>query len=181
MKRAVVIGLLAFLLLPGGAQAAPFTPRLNLAFKLAERYWGQYPSGCASLETAVVPADSLSGEALGMAHPAPNCLIEIDRDLARPELYGAACVTVFHEYGHLLGLGHDADPRSVMSNPTPDADEVPYCRGSSHLNESLLLAKVPPCDPAIQECNQANLSAQRRDRTRRARRIARRFWAPLNA
>lgn len=74
---------------------------------LALAYWGQAPA-CGQ---AAIVVDSLPPPAVGFADLAA-CRITLASGRAwRP---GEVCMTVLHEYGHLLGLGHSDDPSDLM-------------------------------------------------------------------
>lgn len=163
MRKAILVAaLLAVLALPAPASAAPFTPRLNLAYAMAVEYWGGGPVNCTSLDEEIVPARSLPQTATGHAYgqatqptkPMP-CILYIDRRLAPPRAFGWACQTMIHEVGHLRGLGHSPDPRSVMSVAWPP---VPRCEWAALLSVTLTERHIGP---------------------RYRHRIARRFWGPL--
>ena len=158
----LAVGVLATLALAGSVQAAPFTPRLNLAYKVANEYWGGPPTECTTIELAVVPDGSLAqssfgGEATTPSGPESNCFLYVVRNLARPKLFAAACLTVAHEVGHLHGLQHSSDPFSVMYVRALTRNTTPQCRSETQLQQ-IMLEHGPL-----------------RDR----RRAARRFWAPL--
>jgi hypothetical protein len=146
------------------AQAAPFTPRLNLAYAMALEYWGGPPTNCTSIDRQIVPARSLPQTATGHAYgqatqatrPTP-CFLYIDRRIVRPRAFAWACATMIHEVGHLRGLGHSPDPRSVMSVAWPP---IPRCEWAGELSEILTERHLAP---------------------RYRHRIAHRFWGPLHA
>lgn len=158
---AAIAGLVA--LSGASAQAAPFTPRLNLAYAMAVEWWGGPPTSCASIDKQIVPARSLpssTGHAYGLAtqaiRPTP-CILFIDRRMVRPRAFAWACATMIHEVGHLRGLGHSPDPRSVMSVAWPP---IPRCEWAGDLSEILTERHLAP---------------------RYRHRLARRFWRPLRA
>jgi hypothetical protein len=74
---------------------------------LAAAFWGQTPAcGQPSIKPAALPAP-----VVGRADFA-DCSIVVDP--SRLTYAGSACMTVVHEYGHELGLGHSTDPNDVM-------------------------------------------------------------------
>ncbi len=135
----IILGVLvavALIAAPAG-QAAPFTPELELAYAIADEYWGGPPPNCTSIDKQIVPHGSLdegelnvSGRATQPQQPEP-CILYLDRALAEPDLFGEACDTMIHEDGHLHGLGHSDDPKSVMY-PIETAS-VKHCRRIANL------------------------------------------------
>lgn len=116
------LALLGALVAPSSVQAAPLTPPLELAYKLAVKHWGE-PEGCVSIDRQIVPNGAL-GEHQGEAtKPEPGehlaCYLHIIRELAAPRMWGRACAVMFHEVGHLNGFDHSADPRSLMYPTIP--------------------------------------------------------------
>lgn len=114
-----MVALLALATFPPLANAAPFTPELQLAYNMAERRWGGPPQDCFSLELQIVPDEQL-GEREGEAtQPEPGevipCSLYIRAGLATPQFFIRACAVIRHEVGHLEGLGHSPDPRSIMA------------------------------------------------------------------
>jgi len=111
--------LLSLCLAPAAVNAAPFTPELNFAYRLAVEHWGE-PTGCITVDAEIVPdAFGKANEFRGWATmPAPgeqtNCILDIIRELAKPSYFGAACAVIFHEVGHLTGHDHSNDPHSIM-------------------------------------------------------------------
>src|SRR3954452_6034595 len=105
--------------LASAANAAPLTPELRLAYRMAVRHWGGPPTGCSSIELAIVPDEDLielDGEA---TQPAPGeivpCFLHIRAELANPQYFIRACAVMRHEVGHLEGFGHSPDPNSIMA------------------------------------------------------------------
>lgn len=112
----------AFMLLLLGAthaNAAPFPPRLLYAYELANEHWGGPPTGCTSIALEVVPNGSI-GDDEGLATlPEPGeapqpCFIRIIQRDAEPNWWERACAVIRHEDGHLHGLHHSDNPRSIM-------------------------------------------------------------------
>jgi hypothetical protein len=51
------------------------------------------------------------------AHPFDHCVIVLNRDVFGPAThapYAFFCSVILHEYGHLAGRRHSADPASIM-------------------------------------------------------------------
>lgn len=109
---------------PAPAAAAPFPPRAERAFRIAVEYWGQESSpACASVDREVVPDELLASENADARAtiPAPDaepgsvsCLLEVRRSLMPLSRFYYLCSVMIHEVGHLNGLGHSSDPRSIM-------------------------------------------------------------------
>lgn len=74
---------------------------------IAAAFWGQTPDcGQPSIERAQFLPPVVGLADLG------TCTIFVDP--SRFQAAGWACMTVLHEYGHELGLGHSSDPNNVM-------------------------------------------------------------------
>lgn len=98
MKRALGVAVLALLLSAGTAQAAPLSPSVSYAYRLAEQNWGP-PALCTSVDAQIVRTGTLL-PAVGESSPAPTeagpCFIHVSRKLASPAEFGAACLLMFN-------------------------------------------------------------------------------------
>lgn len=147
---AFAIAALGFLAAPP-ASAAPFPARLDFAYELAVGYWGQEPSACSAVDREVVPHGSLGSLETkliaGLATQVPpetapgsvDCILWIDRSYAQPVLFSGLCALMIHEVGHLLGMGHSADPASVM-NEKPAIPPICAAKGRE-LSRMVLLKR----------------------------------------
>jgi hypothetical protein len=104
-----------FVLIHRAAEAAPFTPRLNLAYAVANEYWGGPPPNCTSLNREIVPdwEDGRAGQATIAIEPTP-CVLEISTWLATRSPFKYVCAVMIHEAGHLHGFEHSSDRRNIM-------------------------------------------------------------------
>lgn len=129
MRRLVIIAAALLLLaLAGGQDAqAKATPPAEgwgaAELRIAAEYWGvATPPLCGSTAVefdAALPAN-VYGIATVPAQPGTVCRMQIAARAVIGTLY-AQCLTVVHEFGHWLGLGHSADVSSPMAaelNPT---------------------------------------------------------------
>lgn len=145
------------------ADAAPFTPQMDLAYRLAVEYWGGPPAHCAEVNREIVSGFANPHE-LGRAtipgSVAIRCHVYLVRGLDGAGHFGLMCTIMVHEVGHLEGLHHSKDPSSPMY-PVPRPQ--PFCVGRQRL-----LVRI---------------DRLRRDRTPGAERLlhraAHRFWSPL--
>ena len=117
-----VIGFLLGLLIGtlwgvGIAKAAPFTPELEADYAYAEQWWGAAPSGCSTVTREVLPDAVMPGRSGQATQPIPGaasvpCILDIAEGALAVPCFRRE--VVLHEYGHLLGYSHSADPASVM-------------------------------------------------------------------
>jgi hypothetical protein len=153
--RFAVVAVIAVLTaVPGTAAAAkrasrPTSP-VALATSIAGRYWGAVPCGGRIKILVQQPVPALVqhdadawvsfGSSLGpnnLAAPAStytSCTVALGRfrwptTASMSQDWDMLCMTVTHEFGHLLGHAHDPTPGSVM-NPvfTNYSSEPRLCR-----------------------------------------------------
>jgi Matrixin len=132
------------------AKAKPATSPIALAVSIAERYWGAVPcNGQINIVTqqpipTVLQHDSDAwvtfNSSLGannLAAPAAsytNCTVALGNHrwpttVSMRQDWDMLCMTMTHEFGHLLGHPHDTTPGSVM-NPvfTNYSSEPQLCK-----------------------------------------------------
>lgn len=126
---------LAALLVPATAQAEedqPYTnPTIARYMQIAERHWAIPAPSCTDEHGATVgPNTVLYDEpepGVVAAAEQPGCRIWLDRDYWPAAPSEEDCVTIVHEWGHLLGYGHSRNPNSIMySYPTGGAPECAF-------------------------------------------------------
>lgn len=116
LKRALLLGMVLALLGPSSAHARPFGPVEEVAYQEAAAYWQATPTLCTSITKEVVPPDSLGVDEMGNdvgaratrpENPQP-CGVWLEEDAV------GLCTLMRHEYGHLLGYGHEDSELSAM-------------------------------------------------------------------
>jgi matrixin len=101
------------------AIAAPFTPRMQFAFELANEHWGGPPPNCTTIDAQIVdPSDFEPGQAGEATIPAEGwsgpCILYLASWLAPSNVFESMCAVMFHEDGHLHGFEHSPNPKSIM-------------------------------------------------------------------
>lgn len=136
MRRAALLGVLLSLLASAPAAALPSDgefgvkvngPAVAHGLAVAAAFWGRTPPGCprgVRVLGYTLP-DGIGGYGGGLGED--GCEIWIQK--RHWPRWGATqkCLILVHEYGHVLGLGHVEDPRSVMYSGTLNPRSVPAC------------------------------------------------------
>jgi hypothetical protein len=137
------------LLAPPSAYGAwierPYTsPTLTRYLQVAERHWGVPAPTCTGEHGApvgvIVALYNDPDPDVVAAAEQPGCRIWLDRDFWPRPASKRDCVTIVHEWGHLLGHGHANDPNSLMfTYPTGGAPGCEFVnrRVRAHARERL--------------------------------------------
>ena len=102
------------------------SPTLTRYLQIAERHWAVPAPTCvgedgSAVGVNVVLYDDPDPDVVAAAEQ-PGCRIWLDRDFWPRPASERDCITIVHEWGHLLGYGHSKDPDSLMfSYPTGGA------------------------------------------------------------
>ena len=113
MRRVGLIAAVILAVFPATAIGRPFGPVEEAAYQDAASYWGHTPELCTSVAKEVVAPGTLGPGVSGRATqpeglPVP-CGLWVVEGLGE-----FLCSTMRHEYGHLLGYGHeDAELQAV--------------------------------------------------------------------
>ena len=179
--------LVALMVLPAAAQAAPFPSRLNFAYELALDYWHQEPAGCGTIDKQIVPPGSLGNAEIGAVSgrsthvPAGSppgsidCILWIDRAYTEPIIFDLLCAVVVHGVGHLLGMEYSPDPRNVMNESIP-IPELCKVKGRQSARLYLLRLKYH----WLQTQHGAKVKRLRDQAREQISREAARFWSAPN-
>jgi hypothetical protein len=97
------------------------TTKVAFSVARAARHWGARV-GCKPVRLGLTNVDRyvppVEGRRVIAAAYVPRCLIIVRRSYAILQPASAVCEIILHEYGHLAGLEHSTNPRSIM-HPTP--------------------------------------------------------------
>lgn len=119
MKRVVIITTVALGLLAPAAQAAPFSPSLDFAYKIAVNHVGAPPL-CTSIDKQIVPdSPGFLGESSGVPSEPGPCFIDAARVTAGYFDFGAACRLMYNELATLNGFAWQ-----VAAMPVPCRDHL---------------------------------------------------------
>ena len=120
---------------------------------IAHAYWGGPAPVCIENGINVIPVhavlyDDPDPEVVARADQ-PGCHIWLDRSSWRDMRPTEACMTIVHEWGHLLGLGHSRDALDVMAEfPTvPPKRCVGLSRHTSRARARASGHRAPACAP----------------------------------
>lgn len=122
MRRVLPLAAVLVVLGAGSADGRSFGPVEEAAYQEAVTYWGVTPTLCTSVTKEVVAPGSLGvdeeGRDVAARADQPDqipmpCHVWVEEDALGPQL----CTILRHEYGHLLGYGHE----------DPALNEMPAC------------------------------------------------------
>lgn len=134
MKRALLI-LLLVLSFPSGAQAGW---RVDRATAIARTVWNNPCGGSVKMEWADLSA---LWHAYGYAQ---GCTITISTEYKFDWMM--FCNTVIHEYGHVAGMNHNANPYSIMYEHS-NWDAPGQSVGGITIDGVFYPARIPGGDP----------------------------------
>jgi hypothetical protein len=107
---------------------APHDKRLRADKAIAQSYWGAVCNGQVSIVRA--PLDGKAGQAQYMDPPGnvpnENCVIVINSNRYFDD--ETLCAIEVHEFGHLKGLNHSKNKRSVMYPRITKKNIPPLCK-----------------------------------------------------
>lgn len=104
MKRVVGITTVALALLAPAAHAAPFSPTLDFAYKIAVNHVGAPPL-CTSIDKQIVPdSPGFLGQSSGVPSEPGPCYIDAARVTAGYWGFEAACRLMYNELATLNGF-----------------------------------------------------------------------------
>lgn len=111
MRRALGIAVVALLLCTGTSAAAPPSPSVSYAYRLAEQNWGS-PASCLP-DLQVVGDREISG-----SMEVKPCSIYITRAFAAPIYFGNVCRMMFNALAYMHGVDYYAAamPRTCRSH-----------------------------------------------------------------
>jgi matrixin len=109
------------------APVAQAAPKVATYTGFAELFWagrGGFTDCPQGIEVTWDQSLATSGAANGY-NGLGGCHIWLNPDRWRHLIRAVRCTLILHEYGHLVGLSHESDPRHIMY---PDARIHPSCR-----------------------------------------------------
>jgi hypothetical protein len=119
-----------------GLNPATQLTAMNTGLAAAPAYFGR-DTGCQSVTAMMtsVSGDTLAGnfrDAFG------GCYVWLNLQRSRTLTGSEICKTTLHEFGHLAGLAHSADPDDVMfapfrADPIPAPCQVKAARMAAHI------------------------------------------------
>lgn len=119
MKRVVGITTVALALLAPAAHAAPFSPSLDLAYKIAVNHVGAPPL-CTSITQEVLPYPrNFLGQSSGAPSEPGPCAMYVSEPVATYSDFGAACRLMYNELATLNGFDWQ-----VPAMPMPCRDHL---------------------------------------------------------
>jgi hypothetical protein len=104
---------------PARAEFEPYSsPTLTRYLQIAERHWAVPAPTCLREDGSTVGVNVVLYDdphpGVVAAAEQPGCRIWLDRDFWPRPPSERDCITIVHEWGHLLGHGHSSNPRSLM-------------------------------------------------------------------
>jgi hypothetical protein len=111
------------IVLPAPARADHGGPVLDDAlatyFGLAQAHWGGPLPTCVANGVTLIPVHAVFYDdpdpSVAAKAEQPGCKLWLDRELWHEMRPVEACTIVLHEWGHLLGYGHVANPLALMA------------------------------------------------------------------
>ena len=107
------------------------SPTVARYLQIAERHWAVPAPTCTADDGSIIGVHAVlyDNPERGVVASAeqPGCRIWLDEDWWPAAPSERDCVTIVHEWGHLLGYGHSGNERSLMfSYPTGGAPECAF-------------------------------------------------------
>jgi hypothetical protein len=109
-----------------------------------------------------------------------HCLLYVDRSLAEPQQFGAACGVMVHEVGHLYGHGHSDDPLSAMYPSDSPLQGICVRAGTVGLWQALAISDLSSQRRYCHRHPSQECWREARQRCERLKRLSTRLWATVN-